>query len=109
MDTKHSKAPAQPGLNTAPGRPRKSLLTRQQPPPDEASDSLTSEQKVSTPFQDSLRQLRRDRRAMVSVAIILFFLLLPLFGPPLYQHIGGAITSTTGDRIDATVYRSPFH
>src|SRR5207249_12136993 len=45
-------------------------------------------QKSPTPLQDSLRRLRRDKRAMVSLGIILLFIAIPMIGPPIYQHIG---------------------
>ena len=49
--------------------------------------------KSPTPFQESLRRLRRDKRAMISLGVIIFFILLPIIGPPVYQHIGGTYTS----------------
>src|SRR5947207_12663358 len=47
------------------------------------------QKKPPTPLQDSLRRLRRDKRAMASVGIIGFFVLLALFGPFIYQRVGG--------------------
>ncbi len=68
-----------------------------------------SVEKTTTPLQDSLRRLRRDKRAMVSLAIIVLFIIVPIIGPFLYQHIGGQITdSLTGKQIGPTVYHSPF-
>lgn len=66
-------------------------------------------QKTPTPFQDSLRRLRRDRRAMASVCVILLFVILPIIGPPIYQHIGGIYNSPTSGPIGPAVYHSPFH
>lgn len=60
----------------------------------------TLRQKPSTPWQDALRRLRRDKRAMASVGVILFFVLLAVAGPPIYQHIGGPFTS----EVDSTTY-----
>jgi oligopeptide transport system permease protein len=78
--------------------------------PEETPDAVALEKKPpTTPLQDSLRRLRRDKRAMVSVGIILFFIILPFVGPPIYQHIGGPITSVTGGPINATIYHNPFH
>src|SRR6266568_6658941 len=72
-------------------------LTTEQSVLEETPEVVAPEKKPpTTPLQDSLRKLRRDKRAMVSVGIILFFLILPIIGPPLYQHIGGPIDSTTG-------------
>ncbi len=68
------------------------------------------EQKKSpTPFQDSLRRLRRDKRAMVSLGIMIFFILLPIFGPLIYTHIGGTVVSPTSGTISPAAYHSPFH
>src|SRR5690242_12235751 len=66
-------------------------------------------QKTLTPFQDSLRRLQRDRRAMASLIIILLFVILPTVGTPLYQHIGGMYHSPSSGNIGPDVYHSPFH
>lgn len=66
-------------------------------------------EKTPTPLQDSLRRLRRDKRAMASLVIILLFVILPIIGPPIYQHIGGIYNSPTSGSIGPTVYHSPFH
>src|SRR5258708_22034962 len=50
--------------------------------------------KSPTPLQESLRRLRRDKRAMISLSVILLFILIPILGPPIYQHIGGPYQST---------------
>ncbi|MBE3558049.1 MAG: ABC transporter permease [Ktedonobacteraceae bacterium] len=62
-----------------------------------------------TPFQESLRRLLRDRRAMISLAVIVLFLLIPVFWPPIYQHIGGPYHSETNGMIGPEVYHNPFH
>lgn len=65
--------------------------------------------KTTTPLQDSLRRLRRDKRAMVSLAIILLFIIIPVIGPVIYQHVGGQIVdSLSGKKIGPDVYHSPF-
>lgn len=70
----------------------------------------TKEQKEPpTPFQDSLRRLRQDTRAMISLGFIILFVLIPLIGPVIYQHIGGAYNSPTSGVITPDVYHSPFH
>src|SRR5437660_1795770 len=66
-------------------------------------------EKTPTPLQDSLRRLRRDRRAMASAVIILLFVILPIIGPPIYQRIGGVYNSPTSGSIGPAVYHSPFH
>ena len=58
------------------------------PPPGEKETK-----KSPTPLQDSLRRLRRDVRAMVSISIIGLFIVIALIGPPIYQHIGGTYQS----------------
>lgn len=67
------------------------------------------EEKPSTPFKDSLRRLRRDTRAMISFGIIFLFILIPIFGPPIYQHIGSPYQSTLNGTVPASVYHNPFH
>jgi len=65
--------------------------------------------KSPTPLQDSLRRLRRDKRAMASLGVIILFILLPIFGPVIYQHIGGIDNSVLSGKIGPNVYHSPFH
>jgi oligopeptide transport system permease protein len=45
--------------------------------------------KSTTPFQESLQRFRRDKRAMGSLIVILIIIAIALFGPFIYQHIGG--------------------
>ena len=66
-------------------------------------------QKSATPLQDSLRRLRRDKRAMVSLGIIVLFIVVPIFGPFIYQHIGGTYQSTLNGPIGPQLYHNPFH
>lgn len=67
------------------------------------------EEKSPTPFQDSMRRLGRDKRAMISLGFIILFILLPIFGPLIYQHIGGPYTSTVnGQVIGPEKYHNPF-
>jgi oligopeptide transport system permease protein len=66
--------------------------------------------KSPTPLQDSLRRLRRDKRAMASLIVIFLFIVIPLMGPLIYQHIGGPYRSTiSGAMIGPEVYHNPFH
>src|SRR5258708_29115476 len=65
--------------------------------------------KSPTPLQESLRRLRRDKRAMISLSVIVLFILIPILGPPIYQHIGGSYQSTLSGRIGPQVYHNPFH
>ncbi|GAC1354072.1 MAG: ABC transporter permease [Ktedonobacteraceae bacterium] len=67
-------------------------------------------EKATTPLQDSLRRLRRDKRAMVCLGIIILFIVLPIVGPLIYTHIGGQYTDAiTGQKIGPGVYHSPFY
>jgi oligopeptide transport system permease protein len=65
--------------------------------------------KAPTPLQESLRRVRRDKRAMVSLGVIILFIFIPIFGPLIYQHIGGAYTSSFFGKIGPAVYHNPFH
>ncbi len=64
--------------------------------------------KSPTPLQDSLRRLRRDKRAMVSLVVIVLFILIPIFGPVIYQHIGAIYDSPFHGKIGPNIYHSPF-
>ncbi len=66
-------------------------------------------EKSRTPLQESLLRLWRDKRAMASAGIILFFVLLAIFGPLIYQHIGGTYQSTINGPTQAAAYHNPFH
>jgi peptide/nickel transport system permease protein len=46
---------------------------------------------------------------MISLGFIFFFIILPLIGPPIYQHIGGPYHSTLNGTLGPAVYHSPFH
>lgn len=68
------------------------------------------EKKPASPLQDSLRRLRRDKRAMFSLGIIGFFILLAIVGPLIYQHIGGPYTSNiNGVTYGPQDYHNYFH
>ncbi len=59
---------------------------------------------ASSPLQESLKRLARDKRAMVSLGVLLFFLLLALIGPPIYQHIGGIYPSDLSGPVGPEYY-----
>jgi len=65
-------------------------------------------QKSPTPLQDSLRRLRKDKRAMVSLGVIVLFVLIPIIGPPIYEHIGPLYNSPLNGVIGPQKYHSPF-
>jgi oligopeptide transport system permease protein len=76
---------------------------------NELKELAEKKEKPATPLQDSLRRLRRDKRAMASIGIIGFFVLLALFGPFIYQHIGGPYDSALNGTISPQVYHSYYH
>ncbi|MDQ2714086.1 MAG: ABC transporter permease [Chloroflexota bacterium] len=71
----------------------------------------TSEKETQTlsPLQESLRRLRRDIRAVVSISVIGFFILLALIGPLIYQHIGPTIDSADSGSIGPQAYHTFYH
>jgi len=66
-------------------------------------------QKSPTPLQDSLRRLRRDTRAMISIGVIVLFVLIAIVGPVIYQHIGGVYQSDQNGPVPASVYHTYSH
>src|SRR5260370_19568006 len=65
-----------------------------------------NQEKLLTPFQESLQRLRRDKRAMISVIIIGLFVLIAIVGPPIYQHIGPQYNSPLNGKIGPGVYHT---
>ncbi|MBX5456813.1 MAG: ABC transporter permease [Thermogemmatispora sp.] len=76
-------------------------------PPGE--EELLQERRAPSPLRESLRRLRRDKRAMASLGLIIFFVLVAFFGPPIYQHIGGIYQSPQNGPVPASVYHSYYH
>ncbi len=79
------------------------------PPAPGETVSPKGPEKSRTPLQESMLRLWRDKRAMVCAGIILFFVLLAIFGPLIYQHIGGTYQSSINGTISVSVYHNPFH
>lgn len=50
----------------------------------------------TSPLRDSLRRFTRDRRAMVSLGILLFLFIGSFVFLPIYEHIGGIISVRSG-------------
>jgi oligopeptide transport system permease protein len=75
---------------------------------EELEFAVQQQKKAPTPLQDSLRRLRRDYRAMASTGVILLFFIIPIVGPPIYQHIGGPYHSALSGTIGPSKYHSPF-
>src|SRR5579875_166915 len=116
MDTKDKNPEINtPGVmfNDAPNLSADPLLMDQSDSAVAATISEVAErkpgQKSPTPFQDSMRRLLRDKRAVVSMGVIAFFVLLAIIGPPIYQHIGAPYNSATNGVVPASVYHNPFH
>src|SRR2546429_2496333 len=76
---------------------------------NELKELAEKKEKPATPLQDSLRRLRRDKRAMASIGVIGFLVLLAIFGPFIYQHIGGPYDSALNGTISPQVYHSYYH
>ncbi|GER83362.1 MAG: ABC transporter permease [Thermogemmatispora sp.] len=72
-------------------------------------EEVLQERRAPSPLRESLRRLRRDKRAMVSLGLIIFFVLVAFFGPPIYQHIGGIYQSPQNGPVPASVYHSYYH
>jgi oligopeptide transport system permease protein len=75
----------------------------------ETTGEIAEGKPASTPLQDSLQRLRKDARAMISVGVILFFVVIALAGPPIYQRIGGIYNSPTTGKIGPERYHSFDH
>jgi oligopeptide transport system permease protein len=78
-------------------------------PPGRHKTELRREEKSRTPLQESLRRLQRDKRAMVSLGIIVFFIVLAIIGPLIYQHIGGPYQSALNGTVGPDQYHSFSH
>ena len=75
---------------------------------DEPSTSQSAKKSLS-PFQDSMRRFQRDKRAMTSLGVLLFLMLLALVGPPIYKHIGGTYPADLGGTVGPNLYHSYDH
>ncbi|GCE19047.1 ABC transporter permease [Dictyobacter kobayashii] len=65
--------------------------------------------KHPSPTREALQHFRRDTRAMISLGFLIFLVLLALFGPPIYQHIGGIYNSDLQGKIGPATYHSYDH
>lgn len=88
---------------TSPKGDREAVET---PPAIPAEGGKGLQKKSPTPLQDSFRRLWRDKRAVASIGVIAFFIVLALVGPPIYQHIGGPFNSPTNGVIGPSKYHS---
>jgi oligopeptide transport system permease protein len=67
------------------------------------------QKKALTPFQEALKKMQRDKRAVISLSVLIFFVFLALLGPPIYQHIGGQVQSDLSGMIGPDQYHKPDH
>ncbi|GAC1367199.1 MAG: ABC transporter permease subunit [Ktedonobacteraceae bacterium] len=74
-----------------------------------SQSSQREPEKSATPLQESLRRFRRSTRTVISAGVIIFFVVLAIIGPPIYQHIGENYQSGINGTVSATVYHNPFH
>ena len=78
------------------------------PPEPVVEAAELARKKSRTPFQESLRRFRRDKRAMVSLGVLVLFVLLAIAGPPIYEHLGGTVMDPIAGPQAPTIYHSPF-
>src|SRR6266702_8194518 len=75
---------------------------------DEGVKDERAKKELLSPLQESLRRLRRDKRPMISLAVILLFIIVPLLGPTIYQHIGGPLQTGTSGIVGPDQYHGPY-
>ena len=68
-----------------------------------------SPKKPLSPFQESIQRFRRDKRAVISLGVLFFLLLLAIVGPPIYKHVGGTYQADLGGMIGPDMYHSYDH
>jgi len=97
------------GMSQAPFVPDLGLLTDSDLATTLGENEAQQQKKPATPFQESMQRLGRDKRALASIGIIIFFILLALFGPFFYQRIGGIYESPISGPIGPQVYHTFYH
>jgi peptide/nickel transport system permease protein len=71
--------------------------------------STQSAKKSLSPFQESIQRFQHDKRAMISLGVLLLLMLLVIVGPPIYKYIGGTYQADLGGMIGPDVYHSYDH
>lgn len=66
-------------------------------------------QKSISPLQRAWKQLLHDKRALFGLGVLFLMVALALFGPPIYQHIGGIYQSDLAGPIGPAVYHQYAH
>lgn len=79
------------------------------PPEEKVPESEQLQTKPRTPLQDSLRHFRHDTRAMVCLGVLTFIVLVAIFGPLIYTHIGGTFNSPDNGPVGPSVYHTFSH
>ncbi len=76
----------------------------------ESLEGNADEQPLS-PFRAAIRRLARDRRAMVSLAVVGVIVVLSFIGPAIYMHIGPTILGgpTLQDHLGPQIYHEYTH
>src|SRR5437879_12412131 len=87
--------------------PTSSPLHESTVPADNQQEKL-DQHKSLTPFQQSMRRFLQDKRAVISLAMIVFLVLVAIVGPPIYQHIGTPYTNDAGKQVGPEVYHNPY-
>lgn len=83
-------------------------VTQPQPAEQATTKDLARQPSLSA-TSESFRILRQDKRAMICLGILLFFVLVALFGPLIYQHIGSPYESDLNGVVPAALYHNPYH
>lgn len=77
---------------------------------DEQNEAKEKKAKKSlSQFQEALLHFRGDIRAMISLGVLVFMVLVALFGPPIYQRIGGIYQADLGGTIGPEIYHTYDH
>jgi oligopeptide transport system permease protein len=112
MNTKNEEPEViHPHLENKSPEPMTTPTTIAEVVPNEPEPQLSDSQFFNslTPAQEAFKRLQRNKRAMMSLALLIFFALLAFIGPPIYQHIGEPIHSDLGGIIGPDQYHSPDH
>lgn len=78
---------------------------------DAQAETVVEGQSIS-PTQAALRRLGRDRRAMISMTVVLLLIVVSYIGPLLYVHIGPPLTGAgpfANQTVPSVVYRDFTH
>ena len=85
------------------------LLKEEEPSESTSQKPEKGKKEHPSPLRASMQHLRRDIRAMISLGFLIFLVLLAVFGPPIYQHIGATYPSDLQGNIGPQVYHRYDH